>query len=148
VFVAAVLCCGTARVASADDETPAELEASRSLWRAAQSGDYRFEYQKYCDCNRNAPPVTVVTVTGGAISEVHHRHEDTGSEVPAREGSLDLYWTMDDLFDKLARAYMLEAQVRVTYDGRFGYPTSLYIDYDQALVGDETDLRQIRFEAR
>jgi hypothetical protein len=132
----------------ADEAALAELETAQALWQAAQDGDYQFEYQKFCDCNRNEPPVTVVTVTGGSITAVHHRHDDTASEVPAREGSLDLYWTVDDLFAKLSRALELEAVVRVRYDATSGYPTALFIDYDAGLVGDETDLRNIRFGAR
>jgi hypothetical protein len=89
-----------------------------------------------------------VTVEGGRIVSVSHRHEDTGTEVPAREGSLDLYWTIEDLFDKLARALATDAVVRAAYDPARGYPTSLFIDYAAALVGDETDLREFRLELR
>jgi hypothetical protein len=132
--------------AAADEAALARLEAARALWQAAQSGDYRYGYQKYCDCNREEPPVTVVTVAGGEIDEVFHLHGDSDREVPARDGSLDLYWTVDDLFDKLASAYARDAVVRAEYEPDLGYPTSLYIDYDPGFVGDETDLRLTRFE--
>ncbi|HUF72135.1 MAG TPA: DUF6174 domain-containing protein [Gammaproteobacteria bacterium] len=134
--------------APADEAGVARLEAARALWQATQSGDYRYGYQKYCDCNRDEPPVTVVTVTNGEVENVYHLHGDSDREVPARDGSLDLYWTVDDLFDKLAGAYARDAVVRAEYEPDFGYPTSLYIDYDLGVVGDETDLRLTQFEPR
>jgi Family of unknown function (DUF6174) len=130
----------------ADEADLARLEAARSLWQAAQDGDYRFGYEKFCECNRDEPPVTVITVRNDKIESIYHLHSDSDREVPAREGSLDLYWTVDELFDKLAGAYERGAVVRVEYEPSLGYPTSLYIDYDPSFEGDETDLRLTRFE--
>jgi len=134
------------RPALADEADLARLEAARSRWQAAQSGDYRFGYQKFCECNRDVPPTTFITVTDGKIESVYHLHTDSEREVPARAGSLDLYWTVEDLFEKLAGAYERDAIVRVEYEPRFGYPTSLYIDYDPGYLGDETDLKLTQFE--
>ena len=130
----------------ADEAGLEELAAARGRWQLAQAGDYVFGYRKHCECNRDEPPETVVAVAGGRIVSVSHRHEDTGTEVPAREGSLDLYWTIEGLFDRLGRALAGDAVVRVAYEPGLGYPTSIYIDYEPALIGDETDLRQIRVE--
>jgi len=136
----------TGAPALADEADLARLESARALWGAAQAGDYRYDYRKYCECNRDEPPVTVVTVAGGAVESVYHLHGDSDREVPARDGSLDLYWTVDELFDKLADAYARDAVVRAEYEPALGYPLTLYIDYDPAFVGDETDLRLTRFE--
>jgi len=125
----------------ADETGLARLESARQLWQTAGIDDYRYRYQKYCDCYRGEPPVTVVTVRRGTIERVFHLHDDSNREVPARDGSLDLYWTVPDLFDKLQAAYDLGATVDVDYDSGLGYPARLYIDYDATLIGDETDLR-------
>lgn len=132
--------------ATADEAGLERLASARALWESAAASDYRYGYEKHCECYRDAPPVTVVTVAGGTIERVFHRHDDSEREVPAREGSLDLYWTIDDLFDKLAGAYAREAVVRVDYDPVRGYPQTLYIDYDPTFSGDETDLRLTQFE--
>ena len=129
-----------------DEADLARLEAARARWQQVQTGDYRFGYRKYCECNRDEPPVTVVTVGEGRITSVHHLHDDSDREVPARDGSLDLYWTVDELFAKLATAYQRGAIVRAEYEPELGYPVSLFIDYDAAFVGDETDLRLTSFE--
>jgi len=131
---------------SADEAELARLAEARALWHAAGVDAYRYTYEKYCECYRNEQPQTVVTVAAGTIERVFHRHEDSEREVPAREGSLDLYWTIDDLFGKLESAYGADARVRVSYDETLGYPVALFIDYDAGLVGDETDIRLTRFE--
>ena len=121
------------------------LESARSLWQSAQNGNYRYSFQKYCECYRGEPPTTVVTVRDGQIRDVFHVHSDSDRQVPARDGSLDLYWTVEDLFGKLETAYSRDAFVRVEYHPDLGYPVSLYIDYDPGFVGDETDLRLREF---
>jgi hypothetical protein len=145
MFALGILLTGT--VAAAEEDM-ARLDSARALWDAAQSGDYRFRYQKYCDCNRDEPKVTVVTVSDGAVAAVHHLFAGSDRQVPAREGSLSEYWTMEDLFDKLAAAYASDAMVRVDYNEELGFPQALYIDYRPDLVGEEIDLRRIGFESR
>lgn len=142
---------GAAASAQGPDGTAdalAALEAARERFAAAQTGSYRYGYRKHCDCYRDEPPLTVVDVVAGRIERVYHVHPDSPREVPAREGSLDLYWTVPDLFAKLEGAYAAGAVVRAQYDPRFGYPTELYIDYDTALLGDETELELELFEPR
>jgi hypothetical protein len=138
----------TAGTAGAAEEDLVRLETARALWDAAQDGSYRFRYQKYCDCNRDDPKITVVTISDGTVASVHHLFSGSNREVPAREGSLSDYWTMDDLFDKLAAAYAGDAVVRVDYDSNSGFPSALYIDYRPDLIGEEIDLRRIGFESR
>ena len=117
------------------------LSTARALWAGAHDGDYRYSYQKFCECYPGEPPLTVVTGTDGSVERVFHRHGDSEREVPARDGSYSLYWTVDELFDKLAAAYDAGAVVRAEFDEDTGFPVTLYIDYDPGFVGDETDLR-------
>jgi Family of unknown function (DUF6174) len=119
----------------------AALEDSRGQWEAAGIRDYEYRYQKYCDCHRDLPPETVVDVRDGRVSRVYHLHADSDREVPARDGSLDLYWTIDELFDLIDAATQRDAVVRVSYDDDLGYPTTIFIDYDPQAIGDELDVR-------
>lgn len=125
-----------------------ELERNRALWNAAGIENYVYAYQKFCECHPETPPETVVDVRGGRIMRVHHEHPGSDREVPAREGSRDLYWTIDDLFALLANAEDAGADVRARYDADLGLPRELHIDYDPDLVGDEVDLRITRFDER
>ena len=133
--------------ASAADEAGLErLAAARERWQAARPRDYLYAYRKYCECSRVLPPETVITVFDGYVEQVYHVYQDPEREVPAREGSLYSYWTIEDLFAKLESALANDAIVRVEYDAALGYPTTLFIDYDPGFVGDEADLRLTRVE--
>jgi len=127
-------------VASAGAELP-ELEASRARWSQAGVTAYRYGYNKFCECHREAPPETIVTVAQGRVVSVHHKHADSDREVPARDGSLDYYWTVDDLFALLESGLARGALVRASFNAELGYPEHVYVDYDPALVGDEVDVR-------
>jgi len=142
VVVAAA--CFAARGAGAQT---AEPEVQWARWKAAGIGSYEYGYNKYCDCHRDTPPETVVTVIDGAVTRVHHLHADSAREVPARDGSLALYWTIDDLFALIVSATERDATVRARYDEALGYPTAIFIDYDTELIGDELDVRLKRLRA-
>ena len=125
-----------------------ELKASWARWAAAGLASYEYGYNKYCECHRDTPPETVVVVTGGAVERVYHLFGDSAREVPAREGSTDLYWTIDDLFRLIEGALERNATVRANYDATLGYPTAIFVDYDAGLIGDEIDVRLTRLERR
>lgn len=139
----ALLVAGRGLAAEADLE---RLDAARERWQAVQAGDYVYGFQRYCECYAGEPPLTVVTVTGGRIVSIYFLHDYSDREVPASDDDLDYYWTIDELFDKLAQAFARDAVVRVEYHPALGYPTSLFVDYDPDFIGDETDIELSRFE--
>ena len=61
-------------VSSAADADLERLAAARDRWQAANTGDYVYAYEKYCECYRNEQPQTVVTV-----SDVRDRSSATSS---------------------------------------------------------------------
>src|SRR5262245_50397940 len=117
----------------------ANLDAARARWQSAAITSYEYGYNKYCDCHRESPPETVVTVRDGAATAVRHRPAGTTTEVPGRNP--EYYWTVDGLFDLIASALERGVQVRAAYDAELGFPREIYIDYDTKLIGDELDLR-------
>jgi hypothetical protein len=145
--VVAILAAASAGLTAIGGAQTVGVEAQWAQWKAAGIGSYEYGYNKYCDCHRDAPPETVVTVVDGAVTRVHHLHLDSPREVPAREGSLALYWTVDDLFALIVSATARDATVRVRYDEALGYPMAIFIDYDADLIGDELDVRLTRLRA-
>jgi hypothetical protein len=125
-----------------------ELQASWARWTAAGVASYEYGYNKFCECHRDTPPETVVVVADGAVERVYHLYGGSASEVPARQGSTDLYWTIEDLFRLIEGALERNATVRARYDATLGYPTVVYVDYDANFVGDEIDVRLTRLSAR
>jgi hypothetical protein len=149
--VATLSVCALASVAPAPRAGAAavdELQASWARWTAAGLASYEYGYNKYCDCHRDTPPETVVVVADGAVERVYHLYAGSVSEVPAREGSTELYWTIEDLFRLIEGALERNATVRARYDAALGYPTAVFVDYDADFIGDEIDVRLTRLDAR
>ena len=119
----------------------AALDAALARWRAARLVSYEYGYHKFCECHRDSPPETVVSVRDGTVVNVRHRPVGSTSEVPAAEKNFEYYWTVDGLFELVAAAQARHVEVRAQYDAALGYPTSIYIDYDKNLIGDELDVR-------
>lgn len=120
----------------------AELDAARARWQGAALAGYEYGYHKFCECHRESPPETIVTVQEGKVVRVRHRPSGTTeTEVPAADKNLEYYWTVDGLFGLIASAQERGVQVRAVYDGALGYPREVYIDYDANFIGDELDLR-------
>lgn len=134
------------QVRAADESDLDRLDTARARWLTADADHYRYAYERYCECYRDSQPLTVVTVRGGEIEDVHLVFEYSQTEVPALERGIDNYWTIDELFVKLERAYAADLAVRVEYDESHGYPLALFVDYISDFTGDETDIRLLRFE--
>ena len=127
-------------VALAAAAQPTNPAAARNLWRRAALTDYEYGYRKYCACHPDTPPETIVTVRGGTVVGVRHRPVDSPNEVPGKAGSLQYYWTIEELFDLIASATARGAAVRATYDAERGFPNEIHIDYDKNSIGDELDV--------
>ena len=135
--------------ASATDAGAAEaLERHRELWHGSAPQAYEYGYQKFCDCTRDAPPIIHVAVEQSRVVAVNLQPNGFEHTLPADAENFDLYWTIDDLFALIESALDGAAAVRASYDAEHGYPTSLFVDYDDSFIGDEIDLRLTRFEAR
>jgi len=119
----------------------AELDGARARWQTAALGAYEYGYHKYCECHRESPPETIVSVRDGKVVRVRHRPAGSEVEVPAADKNFDYYWTVDGLFRLIASALERGVEVRAMYDGAQGFPREVYIDYDADFIGDELDLR-------
>ncbi len=118
-----------------------KLDASRALWEKAALSSYEYGYRKFCECHRDSPPETIVSVRDGEVFRVRHRPADSPVEVPADAKNLGYYWTVEGLFDLVESALERGVEVRVAYDAALGYPREIYIDYDRDFIGDELDVR-------
>jgi len=116
------------------------LDANRQKWEAANVSSYELRYQKVCECHREMPSDTIVTVDRGEIVGVRFDREDFLDEVLVPPERYEWFRTIDDLFALVAGALEREAVVRVSYEPELGYPAQIYIDYVQDMVGEEVEL--------
>lgn len=135
----AAACAALAALAPAFGD--AELDGAQARWQAAALSGYEYGYHKYCECHRDSPPETTVSVRDGKVVRVRHRPAGTDTEVPAADKNFDYYWTVDGLFRLIGTALERGVNVRASYDAAQGFPREIYIDYDADLIGDELDLR-------
>lgn len=119
----------------------ADLDAAQARWQAAALTGYEYGYHKYCECHRDSPPETIVSVRDGKVVRVRHRPAGSTAEVPAADKNFDYYWTVEGLFRLIASALERGVSVRASYDAAQGFPREIYIDYDTEQIGDELDLR-------
>jgi len=134
--------------ASLPAEADEALDAARARWRAAgPAGAYEYGYHKHCECYRDGPPETIVTVRDGRVEDVRHHRSGFDTDVRPEARDFDAYWTVEELFDVVANALERGSVVRVFYDDALGYPTRIFIDHDRDLIGDELDLELTRVTA-
>ena len=126
-------------VCLADDE----LTTNRGLWEAAGIASYEYRYEKVCDCHRDTPAETIVTVESGLVVGVRYARDDYLREIPVAEDNYRWFRTIDDLFTLVETASRSAATLRVAYEAELGYPSYIYIDYDHAMVGEEVELRVV-----
>ena len=124
------------------------LDQARQRWEDAAVTDYVYGFNKFCECHRETPPETLVSVAAAQVYDVRHVMAKTGDTVPAAADNFSLYWTIEDLFALLERASERGATVRAVFDDALGYPQQIFIDYLPDIVGDEVDVRLTRLEAR
>lgn len=133
-------------------QTPAQfsrdLAQARQQWQDAAIAEYVYGFNKFCECHRETPPETLVTVAGTTVTDVRHVMAKTGDTVPAAADNFALYWTIEDLFVLLGRAADRGASVQAEFDAELGIPRRVFIDYLPDIVGDEVDVRVTRFETR
>ena len=126
--------------ASAADEQQA-LEEHRALWQQAGLDAYVYAYNKFCECHPETPPETYVTVRGGEVVDVRHKPFGYEHYVQAEARNFEWYWTIDQLFDLAGNALDRGSVVRLEFDSELGFPTHVFIDHDENLIGDAVDVR-------
>jgi hypothetical protein len=124
-----------------------ELDANRAIWQAAGITTYEYSYQRVCECHPDIPADTIIAVRDGEIAGVRYAREDYVADVELPADRWQWFRTIDDLFTLVESAQAQSAVVRVSFDERYGYPSTIYIDYVADLVGDEVDLKVTSFAA-
>ena len=122
-----------------------DTAAGRARWSAAAIADYEYSYRRVCECHREQPADTIVTVRAGEVVAVRYARPDYEPEVPVAAEKISWYRTIDDLFSLVETAAAAATVVRVDYNAELGYPQAIYIDYLTDLVGDEVELEVTRF---
>ena len=151
ILLASVLACNNADPDPMLARAQVELDSHRTLWEQTRSIDYTYEYNVLCECSDNfGQTVKVTVINGGIESVVYAESGESGKEgePPVFAGS-PRYHTIDGLFDVIQDAITDEAdQLTLSYDGEFGYPTNVAIDYNVSAIDDEYTLTANAYSPR
>ncbi len=129
ILLASLAGCGSLTGPSDADR----LEEARARWARTAPASYRFEFTPECFCGGGGVRVQV-TVSGGVVTEA--RYVSTGALVDSPER--DQIPTIPDLFDVIADAIDRRAvRIEATYDGTWGFPARVAIDYSANVVDEE-----------
>ncbi|KAL3938484.1 MAG: hypothetical protein SGBAC_006618 [Bacillariaceae sp.] len=113
-----------------------ELEAGKLLWSELELKTYNYTYRRFCHLIELCSTSKLVQVVDGNVVAID------GSPVTATEKSssisLDEAPTMEDLFIIIQDAIDASSfRIGIEYDPAYGYPSSVYIDYDEMWADEE-----------
>ena len=117
------------------EQAQADLDKHRALWGGQpQRHSYSFVLEPICFCPQNLLDLVRISVADGTITSV--TYVDSG-EAPEHDG-YGRYVTIDDLFDTIQEGIDRNAaEIDVSYDPVFGFPTDAGIDYDTRMADEE-----------
>jgi hypothetical protein len=132
VALGALLLSGGCELVTGPSE-PGRLEEARLRWNRVGPRDYAFEFTPNCFCALGGQRIRV-TVDDGAV--IRARMLNTDSPVAAH--LFATIPTIPELFDIIENAFSRNAhRVEASYDGSYGYPVNVAIDYDKDAIDEE-----------
>jgi len=125
--------------ASVEAPGKAELVAAEARWAdAVGASSYRFTYQPQCFCPHDP---YVVTVTDGVVTAVRFAGKaQSGQPLPPLTGIATvaaMFRQLHDAYDGGGDDAPPAAEVKVAYDATYGYPSSVFIDWDKNSADEE-----------
>ncbi|WP_341525340.1 DUF6174 domain-containing protein [Nostoc sp. UHCC 0302] len=114
-----------------------KFRINRRLWNRQNISNYRYTFQRNCNCLPKATAPVVIEVRNGVTTSI--TYADSGQ--PADIELFRKYNTIPKLFNIIKDAIARKAyNLTVKYDPTLGYPTQINIDYDSQIADDEVFL--------
>ena len=116
------------------DRAQRELDGNWDRFERSAPQSYSYIVRITCECPAEVTRPVVVWVDRGSVEFLFY--EDDGRPVPL--SIADSFPSVEQLFDAIQDAIDRNADsVDVEYDFTYGYPTSVYIDYDRRVADEE-----------
>ncbi len=114
-------------------DEPDRLEEARELWARVGPSDYSYDFTPQCFCPLGGQRIRV-TVDDGVVSAARLASNDS----PLTPSELSSVLTIPELFDLIEDAIDRKAdRIEASYDGTYGYPVHVGIDYVRTAIDDE-----------
>jgi hypothetical protein len=129
-------------VLGTDDGRRESLQDARRLWAAQGPADYRLTVRRGCFCGQEAIGPALLRVVDGAV--VTRIYLESGDPVP--EAWARFFPDVEGLFEVVEDAIERNADhLRVTYHPVYGYPSEVFIDYEERTADEELGLTVLGF---
>ena len=116
------------------DKRERALAEARARWRAQGPARYEFEFSRICFCLLGGQPMTVTVRDGAVVAVVPVEPLPEGYPAPRVQD----HYTVEQLFARIADAIERDAhRLSATYHPSLGYPTSVFIDYEENVADEE-----------
>jgi len=115
------------------DSVQAVVLKNQARWARSTISTYTYTTSWHCFCMREYVAPVSVEVADGRVVDVNFIDPSFGEvPEPAR------FVTIEGLFDHIQDALDRDAfSIAATYDDQLGYPTEVFVDYDQRMVDEE-----------
>ena len=126
-------------ITGVDDLSRAQSQLDRNWDRFERSAPLSYSYtvRVDCECPRDVTRPVTVWVDRGSVEYL--LYEDDGRPVPFSYSNS--FPSVEQLFDAIQDGIDRRADyIDVEYDPTYGYPTSVYIDYDRRVADEELSL--------
>lgn len=113
------------------------LNKYQQRWQQANLQHYEYVFQRGCYCPREVRAAVVTEVVAGKVVKavVQKTQENLASHLQTNQQ------TMQYFFDKIQAAIDKNAaKIEVKYNEQYGYPESIFIDYNTRLADEELRL--------
>lgn len=130
--------CGCDILRLGDDrhvDTQSRLDNNRKKWDSEMASNYRFYFQWSCYCTMDFVAEVNISVRENRIQGAVLVEGDVPIPLDA---AVERYKVVDSLFDLLQSAIDDDAHtITAKYHPELGYPTEVWIDYEQNSVDEE-----------
>jgi hypothetical protein len=112
-----------------------QLQAAEKKWQQNRPTHYIYTLQRTCFCPREYNNPIEIRVLNGVVQKAMLPREGT----PLPSVRMDEALTINNLFDVIHKAIDKKAaSIDVKYDWRYGYPSSIAIDWEKMMADEET----------
>jgi hypothetical protein len=122
----------------------AELTRDLQKWQISNITHYRFDLSVACFCAFSQRMPLAIEVQNGKVTSM--KYNDGTPVIDQEQKMFEQYGTIDALFNFTRESIAKADEIQVQYDPKYGYPSSVKIDFIKNAVDDELGLTIQSFE--
>ena len=108
-----------------------ELDENRKLWEKNRPKQYEYRFLQNCECEYAYRLIRVGVDENVVVALAFDDTSEPVTEVT------EVFFTIDDLFETLAKHVTTADVFEVKYNANLGYPERVVIDMDAQVIDDE-----------